>query len=90
MSTEMTQSESKPESAEQTSGLFAVGDRVIAAKAISDGPTEDRPAQDYCRKGDELEIREVRGSGWYVVAHPRREKGAGFWVLQSELSPAIA
>lgn len=70
--------------------LFAVGDRVTATVMIDGHDADDWPYVIYCKKGDELEIRECRPNGWYVVAHPHREPGAGFMARHRELSPANA
>ena len=68
--------------------MFAVGDRVTATVMIDGHDADDWPYVIYCKKGDELEIRECRPNGWYVVAHPHLEPGAGFMARHRELSPA--
>jgi hypothetical protein len=70
-----------------SSPLFSVGDHVTAAASIYDGPTEEMPAQDYCRKGDTLEIRGYSIRGGFIVAHLDREPGAGFRVSADEILP---
>lgn len=49
-----------------------VGDKVTALHAISDGPTEDRPAEIYCWPGEELIVREHYKEGPFplYVSHP--------------------
>jgi hypothetical protein len=68
--------------------LFAVGDRVTAAVTLDGHPNDDWPLCLYASKGDELEIRECRANGWYVVAHPNRKPGEGFLAKHSELHAA--
>jgi hypothetical protein len=89
------QTQSKPASAEQprdeglSSGvLFAVGDRVIAAETLDGYPNDDWPLMIYCKKGAQLEVREVRPNGWYVVAHLDAPEGQGFTARHRELLPA--
>ena len=69
-------------------GLFAVGDRVTATVMIDGYDSDDHPYTIYCKQGDELEIRDCQPNGWYVVARPHREPGAGFMARHRELSPA--
>lgn len=67
---------------------YAIGDLVRATQSIFEGPSEDSPGGEFCKKGDILQIRRITGANYpYAVAHPHREPGAGFCVKADEITP---
>lgn len=71
----------------RTTGLFAVGDDVIADRPIAGYGMDWQPIT-YCGKGDVLTICRTRPNGWYEVAKKNDQFRVTFLMRHRELSPA--
>lgn len=79
------------EQARRSSHCYAVGDRVRMRKTITEGPTEEMPAQHFCDKGEVLIVRKVtdekrpRNGMWPVYVSHERITDRSFGVMLNEI-----
>ena len=67
---------------------YVVGQRVIAARTIDEGPSEDGPGQLFCRKGEELIVREITTfKHWPIYVSHDGRTDCSFGVEAADLLP---
>lgn len=65
---------------------YQIGQRVRAARDITQPADEDLPAQMFATKGTELIVRESPGNWWFCfVANPKFKPDVSFGVRADEI-----
>ena len=82
------------EQTRRSSHCYAVGDRVRMLETITEGPSEELPAQHFCDKGEVLIIRKVtdekrpRNGAWPVYVSHEHITDRSFGVMLNQIESA--
>jgi len=81
----------QPDSGFGSSHCYAVGDRVRMRETITEGPSEELPAQHFCEKGEVLIVRKVtdenrpRNGVWPVYVSHEHITDRSFGVMLNQI-----